>query len=105
MPPCNKCRIFAQFKIKTNMKIYYETDCSDECITKCPWKGNCMVGSLYCLYHCHHFGGGNICNDTISMFSVNGEISCRNANYVDCKNMEGHSLKSVIKRLLFRYSN
>lgn len=85
------------------MKIYFDTDMFDECLTNCPMGRDCMVGSILCKqckYNMYTREGMDV---EQAVFGVGNKFSTRQADYVECSFEGDVTLWKLIKRFFYKY--
>lgn len=83
------------------MKIYFETDLYDECLSHCPNGKDCMVGSLFCE-QCKHNLVTKRFEEPAYIFS-GGHCRLSHADYVDCMKGEEITIWKLIKRFFYKH--
>ena len=82
------------------MKIYFDSDLYDECLSPCPHGKDCMVGSVYCdqckynMYTKKYINGVDGEN---AIFFVGDKASMRTNDHVECTCGEKVSIWRLIK--------
>lgn len=85
------------------MKIYFDTDMYDECLSPCPHGKDCMVGSLYCEQCKHNMYTRRGMDVEHAIFAVGERISLRSADYVECCHDGDVTFLKLIKKFFYKY--